>query len=263
MAFVAPWLMANNPLDFMRQGAALGLQLRAQRAAEDQALARNELAQQELAQRRELEAARAAETLRQHNALEAYRKEQTALGERRLDAQERRQAAADALRFGTQVSASNFFKDLRQDASVPGFDYDEGNPYERLQANPLAINHPAVRQQLSMWEQGQRSTPFNPEVREIEPGVKVVRLGPNHWQYLGRTMTEGELPPGVRRQLYADQIKETQAAIDVARGTEKDALKKALKALQAKRNAMLEPPAQSFTKRYRYDTSSGKVVEVQ
>lgn len=97
MATIAPWLSANNPLDFMRAGASLGLQLRAQDEAAERANAALALEQDKLnlshqhfkATAAQAEA-RAAEALRAHNALELYRQQNMAR-------QEAAQAARDAL----------------------------------------------------------------------------------------------------------------------------------------------------------------------
>lgn len=94
MATLPPWLDRPNYVSAMQAGAQLGLSMRAQDQAAEQAAIRNQLEQDALNVQQTRYAAQAAEALRAHNVLEAYRQRQ--LEQRRAEsealAESRRQA---------------------------------------------------------------------------------------------------------------------------------------------------------------------------
>jgi hypothetical protein len=131
---IAPWLTANNPLEYMRAGAGVGLQLRAAALAEQQAQAQQEefmariaASQQQhadaLAARQAEQAAQAAESLRSYRGLEAYRGTE----EEHRKALEKQAEVAQALRERHQ----NF---LEKAASAEGKD---------IQPKPLSMTLPS------------------------------------------------------------------------------------------------------------------------
>jgi hypothetical protein len=92
---------------------------------------------------------------------------------------------------------------------------------------------------------------FKPAMFEVE-GERVIQLGPNRFQYLGKPVTAKETPPAVRERIYKHQIEQTQQAIDQLPNAlfnkgvkeQKAQLEQRIKDINADLDAMVKPKSE-------------------
>lgn len=117
---------------------------------------------------------------------------------------------------------------------------------------------------------------MEPEVKIVD-GERVIRLGPNRWQYLGQEFETDKLPASVRKSIYADQLKEVDEELEFLPGStsprftpeiqkQRTALESKRDAIRAKRDAMVgetaaaPAPAESTKKLY-FNPETGQLQD--
>jgi hypothetical protein len=93
---------------------------------------------------------------------------------------------------------------------------------------------------------------FKPAMFEVE-GERVIQLGPNRFQYLGKPVTAKETPPAVRERIYKHQIEQTQQAIDQLPNAlfnkgvkeQREQMEQRIKDINADLDAMVKPKSEA------------------
>jgi hypothetical protein len=86
---------------------------------------------------------------------------------------------------------------------------------------------------------------FTPEVRELD-GERVIRLGPNRWQYLGGVFSKNNAPPSVLASIYKAEIEEAQKALDLlpkSKTKKREPFEKQIEQARKDRSALIGRPA--------------------